>query len=115
MLWLSRFEPYGPQNELPLFYSECVSLIGEIRIVGEKHLKLCVSSGLRNGISSGLSSGVSTSASTKEKSFDVIGFNLGHLKNYLAEKKSLSKIAYFPEWSHFRGQKKIQLRLVALE
>ncbi len=95
MAWLNRFEPYGPLNESPLFYSEDVELLAEPRVVGDKHLKFTVG--------------------TPGASFDAIGFNLGYLRNYVLERPRLAKIAYYPEWNSFRGMRKIQLRVVAME
>jgi single-stranded-DNA-specific exonuclease len=95
MVWLQRFEPFGPLNELPLFYSEDVEILGTPKIVGEKHLKMTVGS--------------------LEASFDAIGFNLGYLRSYLADRPRIARIAYYPEWNTFRGQRRIQLRLVAVE
>ena len=95
MLWIRRFEPFGPLNEHPLFYSEDVELLGEPRIVGEKHLKLTLG--------------------TARSSFDAIGFNLGYLQENLRGRPRIAKIAYYPEWNTYRGARKIQLRLVAVE
>ncbi|HLP40029.1 MAG TPA: DHHA1 domain-containing protein, partial [Fibrobacteria bacterium] len=95
MIWLQRFEPFGPLNELPLFYSEDVELMGPPRIVGEKHLKLSVG--------------------TRGASFDAIGFGLGHLRDALEGRTRVARMAYYPEWNTFKGTRKIQLRVVALE
>jgi single-stranded-DNA-specific exonuclease len=95
MQWLQRFEPFGPLNEHPMFYTEDVELLAPPRVVGDKHLKLTVG--------------------TPNASFDAIGFNLGYLREYVMEKSRLSKIAYFPEWNSFRGMRRIQLRIIALE
>jgi single-stranded-DNA-specific exonuclease len=95
MVWLKRFEPFGPLNESPLFYSENVDLMSVPRVVGEKHLKFSV--GMPGA------------------SFDAIGFNLGYLREYVMERNRLTKIAYYPEWNSFRGIRKIQLRVIALE
>jgi hypothetical protein len=48
-------------------------------------------------------------------SFDAIAFNLGYLREYVMDKQRLAKIAYYPEWNTFRGERKIQLRIIALE
>jgi single-stranded-DNA-specific exonuclease len=95
MQWLQRFEPFGPLNESPLFYSEGVALLSQAKVVGDKHLKFTVG---RPGAS-----------------FDAIGFNLGYLREYVLERTRLGKMAYYPEWNTFRGERKIQLRVVAIE
>lgn len=101
MVWLQRFEPFGPLNELPLFYSEDIEILGPPRIVGEKHLKLSLAGPARPG--------------RPPTAFDAIGFNLGHLKDYLGERTRAARIAFYPEWNTFKGQRKIQLRLIAIE
>jgi single-stranded-DNA-specific exonuclease len=95
MLWLRRFEPFGPLNENPIFCADDVELHDEPRVVGEKHLKFSVSH--EGGV------------------FDAIAFNLGHMAESLRQKKRLRRIAFHPEWNVFRGRKKIQLRVIALE
>jgi single-stranded-DNA-specific exonuclease len=95
MLWLQRFEPFGPLNESPLFYSEEVELLSTPKVVGDKHLKFTVG--------------------TPGASFDAIGFNLGYLREYVMDRPRLGKIAYYPEYNTFRGERRIQLRIVAIE
>ena len=95
LLWLRRFEPFGPKNEAPVFYAEDVDLEGEARTVGEKHLKFSVK---RRGLV-----------------FDAIAFNLGHLAGWMRERENLSRLAFYPEWNSFRGAKRIQLRVAAME
>jgi single-stranded-DNA-specific exonuclease len=95
MVWLQRFEPFGPLNESPVFYAENVELRGTPKVVGDKHLKFTVMS-----VSGG---------------FDAIAFNLGYLREYVMERPRLAKIAFYPEWNTFRGERRIQLRIVALE
>ncbi len=95
MAWLQRFEPFGPLNESPLFYSEDVAVLSQPKVVGDKHLKFTVG--------------------TAGKNFEAIGFNLGYLRSYVLERSRLSKIAYYPEWNSFRGVRKLQLRIVAME
>lgn len=96
MLWLRRFEPFGPLNEAPVFCVDEVELTAEPRIVGDKHLKFSVTA--------------------KDGSiFDAIAFNLGHLADGLKDAKQIKRMAFHPEWNVFRGRKKIQLRVIALE
>jgi single-stranded-DNA-specific exonuclease len=97
LLWLRRFEPFGPRNEAPLFYAENVELYGSVRTVGDKHLKFAVRAG------------------TGSEPLDAIGFNLAHLLGRIEGRDRLEKLVFHPEWNAFRGQKKIQLRVVALE
>ena len=78
-----------------MFYAQDVELSGEPRTVGDKHLKFAVRSG--------------------GQTFDAIAFNLGYLADWLGAKTRLSRIAFYPEWNSFRGEKKIQLRVAALE
>ena len=97
LLWLRRFEPFGPRNEAPLFFADHVELYGSVRTVGDKHLKFAVRAG------------------TGSEPLDVIGFNLAHLLERIEGRDRLDKLVFHPEWNVFRGQKKIQLRVVALE
>jgi hypothetical protein len=78
-----------------VFYAEDVDLDGEPRTVGEKHLKFSVK---RRG-----------------QIFDAIAFNLGHLAGWMREKENLARLAFYPEWNSFRGSKRIQLRVAAME
>ncbi len=93
MLWLKRFEPFGQENELPLFYAE-VNGYGEPRLVGMKHLKFAVEQ--------------------EGYILDAIAFNLGHLQDFLLKLGGPMKIAFYPEWNTFRNRKQIQLRVVAI-
>ncbi len=95
MQWLQRFEPFGPLNESPMFYSEDVALLSQPKVVGDKHLKFTVGA--------------------PGAGFDAIGFNLGYLREYVMERGRLARLAYYPEWNTFRGERKIQLRVIALE
>ncbi len=95
MLWLKRFEPFGPRNELPLFYSEDVKIASSPIRVGDEHLKMTLG--------------------TAPHTFEAIGFGMGHMLPDLKGRDRLSGIAYYPEWNHFRGTKRLQLRLAAIE
>ena len=76
-------------------YAEDVELRSAPKVVGDKHLKFTVGAG--------------------GSWFDAIAFNLGYLREYVMDKPRLAKIAFYPEWNTFRGERKIQLRIVALE
>ena len=93
LTWVKRFEPCGPSNELPLFYSKRVYLAEPSRVVGGGHLKCTFIQG--------------------ETSISAIGFNLGSFANRLKVGEPL-EVAFYPEWNHFHGQSTIQLRLVAV-
>lgn len=95
LVWLRRFEPFGPRNEAPLFYAEDVALHGEPRVVGEKHLKFMVRGGA--------------------ETLDAIAFGFGHLADALAARGRIARMAFQPEWNVFRGRRTIQLRVTALE
>jgi single-stranded-DNA-specific exonuclease len=93
LTWIKRFEPSGPSNELPLFYSRRVYLAEPGRVVGGEHLKCTF---VQEGIS-----------------IPAIGFGLGGALGRLEEGEPL-EIAFYPEWNHFHGKSTIQLRLVAV-
>ena len=95
MLWLRRFEPFGPLNEVPLFCVQDVPLYDAPRIVGEKHLKFSVKSG--------------------EQTFDAIAFNMAHLQVEMRGLEKIKRLAFHPEWNEFRGKRRIQLRVTAIE
>jgi len=97
LLWLRRFEPFGPRNEAPLFHAADVELYGVPRLVGEKHLKFSVR------------------APGGGQTLDAIAFNLGHMLDGLEQRDRLKRLVFHPEWNVFRGQKRIQLRVVAIE
>jgi hypothetical protein len=78
-----------------MFYAEDLELRSTPKVVGDKHLKFMVGAG--------------------RAAFDAIAFNLGYLREYVLEKPRLAKIAFYPEWNTFRGERRIQLRVVALE
>jgi single-stranded-DNA-specific exonuclease len=93
--WLYRFEPFGPENEKPLFYSDGVSLGNECRIVGDNHLRLNLEQG-----------GVQIPA---------IAFGMGEMANILLQKDATFAIAFQPSLNHFRGQKTLQLLIKAID
>ncbi len=94
LIWLKRMEPTGPKNEPVLFYSKDLYTAGEIRIVGEKHLKFNVSNGTRR--------------------FDAIAFGYGDMYEELLQAEKIN-LAYHMEVNEFQGVRRLQLRVVALE
>jgi len=90
---LSQFEPFGPGNKRPTFVSKDVRVVGVPTIVGKGHLKMRVA---QNG------SGV----------FNTIGFNMHEYLPIIrnAADKSM-EIAYSLEENHWKGSRKLQLKL----
>lgn len=88
---LNQFAPFGPENMTPVFLTKNVYVSGNINLVGEKHLKLCV---------------------VQEGSllFNCIGFGMG---DYIyAIKNSMPfDICYTIEENVWREQKTLQLNL----
>lgn len=87
---LIQMDPYGPGNMQPVFASEDVMLMGEPKILKDKHLKLEVKN--RDG----------------NKTFTALGFGLSHFKEDLLNAESF-KLAFTIEENHFRGNKSLQL------
>lgn len=89
---LEKFEPYGIDNDQPLFQINDI-LVNKIKHVGrdKRHLKISV----------------------KGVDFEIMGFNMGNYINKLKLQDSINIIAKIGvnEWN---GQKKIQLVLVDL-
>lgn len=89
---LKQFEPFGPQNMTPLFYTKNVVDTGYGKTMGanDEHLRLFIK---HNGIS-----------------FPAIGFGLGSKINLVKNRKPLD-IVYSIEENHFNGEVSIQLTL----
>lgn len=90
---LTQFEPFGPENQQPVFVSRDVTIQGVPTIVGNGHLKMRVK---------------------QEGSavFDAIGFNMHDFEPMLRNcKKSTIDIAYMLEENHWNGRRTIQMRL----
>ena len=94
LAWLARFEPFGHDNEPPVFFADGVSLAGECRVVGQSHLKLKLK---QNG-----------------HTFDAIAFGQGELRDALAGAAKPFAIAYSPELNRFRDKETLQLQVVAI-
>jgi len=88
---LSQFEPFGPQNESPIFLSQKVSLIGSAYLVGSNHLKMTVKQ-------------------EHSPSFDCIGFGLSeHIETI--NSGNPFDMCYSIEENVWRGKKNLQLNL----
>jgi len=91
---LKQFEPFGPQNEAPVFMSKNVKILGSAYIVGNNHLKLTVH---QEG----------------SPSFDCIAFGLAeHLADIQNQKPF--DICYTIEENNWRGKKNLQLNIKAI-
>ncbi|MEN5235701.1 single-stranded-DNA-specific exonuclease RecJ [Sphingobacterium faecium] len=88
---LSQFEPFGPQNESPIFLSQKVSLIGSAYLVGSNHLKMTVKQ-------------------EHSPSFDCIGFGLSEHIETINSGKPFD-MCYSIEENVWRGKKNLQLNL----
>lgn len=88
---LSQFEPFGPQNESPIFLSQKVSLIGPAFLVGSNHLKMTIKQ-------------------ENSPSFDCIGFGLSEHIQAINSGKPFD-ICYSIEENVWRGKKNLQLNI----
>jgi len=89
---LRQFEPFGPENEAPIFLTE--GLVGTGYIVGSNHIKVSVKQ-------------------DDSPVFDCIGFGLAeHIDHINAGKKI--DICYTIEENHWRGKKNLQLNIKAI-
>jgi len=88
---LSQFEPFGPQNESPIFLSQKVSLIGPAYLVGSNHLKMTIKQ-------------------ENSPSFDCIGFGLSEHIQAINSGKPFD-ICYSIEENVWRGKKNLQLNI----
>ncbi len=94
MLWLKRFEPFGMLNEYPVLYAGNLELCGQVRVLGGEHLKFMVKDG--NVV------------------HGAIAFGFGMQADELTACKKFN-MAFSPEWNFFRGNREIQLRVVAID
>lgn len=91
---LKQFEPFGPQNEAPVFVSKEVLVHGNAFIVGNNHLKLTI---YQEG----------------SPLYECIGFGLAEHANYINSKKPFD-ICYSIEENTWRGKKNLQLNIKSI-
>src|SRR5690606_36213828 len=91
---LKQFEPFGPQNEAPVFMTRQVRIIGSANIVGNNHLKFTISQGDSPG-------------------FDCIAFGLAEYFDYIQNQNAFD-ICYTIEENNWRGKKNLQLNIKAI-
>jgi len=88
---LRQFEPFGPQNEAPLFLSNQVRVMGSAMVVGGSHLKMTV---MQNG----------------SPAFECIGFGLGEYANVINSGMPFD-VCYTIEENVWRERRSIQLNI----
>jgi len=88
---LRQFEPFGPQNEAPLFLSNQVHVVGNAMVVGGSHLKMTV-----------MQLGSAT--------FECIGFGLGEYANAINNGMPFD-LCYTIEENVWRDKRSIQLNV----
>ncbi len=93
---IDRLEPYGPENDRPVFVSKGTFPTGNATIVGENHLKV--------------------KFEQKNRTIDAIGFNMAeYLTNVLNPPDEGIDIAYALEENVWKGNKYIQIILKDLK
>lgn len=85
---LSLFEPFGNENQPPVFYAD-VQQSWLPKIVGNVHLKMYLE---QNG-----------------RTLEAIGFNMGHRKSEITRKDLKLRIAFIPQINRFLQKTSIQL------
>ena len=91
---LKQFEPYGPQNEAPVFLTRKVTFGYPAYIVGQTHLKFSVKQ-------------------EDSSIFECIGFGLAEYTDQINSGKTF-EICYSLEENHWRGKKNLQLNVKAI-
>ncbi len=91
---LQQFEPFGPQNEAPVFLSKGVTFAYPAYIVGSTHLKFSV-------------------RQKDSTVFECIGFGLGEYVDTINSGKSFD-ICYSIEENNWRGKRNLQLNVKAI-
>lgn len=92
---LKQFEPFGPQNEAPIFVTKKVLVHGAAYLVGSKHIKLSV---YQEG----------------SAAYECIGFGLGEHVDKINSKVPFD-ICYTIEENNWRGKKNLQLNIKSIK
>lgn len=88
---LQQFEPFGPQNESPIFLSKKVSAVGQAFLVGNNHLKMAV-------------------VQEDSPSFECIGFGLAEHIDHINSGQNFD-ICYSIEENVWRNKRNLQLNI----
>ncbi|MGJ1507550.1 MULTISPECIES: single-stranded-DNA-specific exonuclease RecJ [Sphingobacterium] len=92
---LQQFEPFGPQNESPIFLSKKVNAVGQAFIVGTNHLKMTV-------------------VQEDSPSFECIGFGLAEHITHINSRQSFD-ICYSIEENVWRNKRNLQLNIKGIK
>lgn len=91
---LKQFEPFGPQNDSPIFLSTGVKAIGPAYIVGNNHIKMAV-------------------YQDDSPNFECIGFGLANHADHINSGKPFD-ICYAVDENNWRGKKNLQLNIKSI-
>jgi len=90
---LKNFSPFGPENLQPLFMTKNVICMGDVRIVGENHLKLSL-----------------FQANNRSYFIDAIAFDLGQYYERIAKGEPFH-ICYHIDINEWQGKSSLQLNI----
>ena len=91
---LKQFEPFGPQNEVPVFMTQHVTVTNPAHIVGNNHLKFVLQK-------------------DENSTMDCIAFGLAEHVDYINSNQPFD-ICYTIEENNWRGRKNLQLNIKAI-
>ena len=91
---IGTLHPFGAGNPEPTFAVKCLDILNA-RVVGDKHLKMTVRQG-------------------RSLPFDSIGFGMRSLEEQGVSLSRPVDVAFTPEWNHWNGYDRIQLRIRGL-
>lgn len=91
---LRQFEPFGPQNEVPVFMTQHVTVTNPAYVVGNNHLKFVLQK-------------------DENSTMDCIAFGLAEHLDYINSNQPFD-ICYTIEENSWRGRKNLQLNIKAI-